>query len=145
MIPPFDGDGNLPPGIHAATWDEFERRYGTTRQRRSLLQGLRTALGILRTAGCRRAYIDGSFVTAKRVPKDVDVAWEPAGANVEHLLRLEPVFGEFDNQRAAQNAKFSGEFFPSSALADVAGSTFLEFFQIDKTTGNPKGIVAIGL
>jgi hypothetical protein len=79
------------------------------------------------------------------VPNDVDAVWEPAGVDVAHLLRLEPVFGEFEYQRAAQKAKFSGEFFPSSAMADVGGSTFLEFFQIDKNTGKPKGIVAIDL
>jgi hypothetical protein len=145
MIPLFDDDGNLPPGIHVATWDEFKRRYGTTRHRRSLLKGLRIALGILRKVGCQRAYVDGSFVTAKRAPQDFDVAWEPDGVDVAKLLRLEPVFGEFDNRRAAQKAKFSGESFPSSATADVAGSTFLEFFQIDKSTGNSKGIVAIDL
>src|SRR5260370_42345030 len=110
MIPPFDDDGNLPPGIHAATWNELERRYGPTRHRRSLLKGLRTALGILRKVECRRVYVNGSFVTAKRAPQDFDVAWEPAGVDVANLLRLEPVFGEFDNQRAAQKAKFSGEF-----------------------------------
>jgi hypothetical protein len=30
-------------------------------------------------------------------------------------------------------------------LADPAGNTFLEFFQIDKATGEAKGIVAIDL
>jgi hypothetical protein len=143
MIPPLNDDGNLPPGIHTATWDELKRRFGTTRHRNSLLKGLKSALGVLRKAGCHRAYIDGSFVTAKRVPQDIDVAWEPAEVDVGKLLRLEPVFGNFENQRAAQKAKFSGEFFPSSARADVAGSTFLEFFQIDKATGAAKGIVAI--
>jgi hypothetical protein len=31
------------------------------------------------------------------------------------------------------------------ALADPAGNTFLEFFQIDKRTGEAKGIIAIDL
>lgn len=27
MIPPFDKDGDLPPGIHQATWPEFQSRW----------------------------------------------------------------------------------------------------------------------
>jgi hypothetical protein len=62
------------------------------------------------------------------------------------LLRsLEPVFFDFTNLRAAQKAKFLGEFFPSSVVADSVGTTFLDFFQVDKATGNAKGIIALDL
>lgn len=62
-IPPFTDSGNLPEGIHDATWDEIVERFGTNERRRELLEGLRQALDSLQAAGCRRAYIDGSFVT----------------------------------------------------------------------------------
>ncbi len=145
MIPAFDKDGNLPPGVHPASWDEFARRFGATPHRRRLLSGLKSALAVLKAAGCQRVYIDGSFVTEKVVPNDYDAAWEPSGVDVAKLLSLEPVFGDFDNQRAAQKAKFRGEFFPSSAIADHVGTTFFDFFQIDKTTGSAKGIIALDL
>jgi hypothetical protein len=145
MIPAFDGDGNLPPGIHVAAWKELEQRFASTAHRRALLRGLRHASTILLRAGCRRIYVDGSFVTAKRRPNDFDMAWEPAGVDIRKLLALEPVFRDFSNQRSAQKAKFRGEFFPSSFLADTVGNTFLEFFQIDRNTGNAKGIIAIDL
>ena len=38
-----------------------------------------------------------------------------------------------------------GELFPTSIIADTDGLSFLEFFQTDKETGIPKGIVAIDL
>ena len=145
MIPSFDGDGNLPVGIHLVTWDEFANAFGRTLHRKRLLGGLEAATGLLRVAGCKRIYIDGSFVTAKRVPNDFDVAWEPAGVDVALLQSMEPVFFDFKHQRAAQKAKFLGEFFPSSAKADLVGNSFLEFFQVDKSTGNPKGIIALDL
>ena len=145
MIPAFDQDGNLPPGIHVATWKELQERFAKTAHRSVLLRRLRRAASILRSVGCTRIYIDGSFVTSKPKPNDVDVAWEPAGVDVAKLLALEPVFGDFADQRSAQKAKFSAEFFPSSAAADLAGSTFLEFFQIDKSTSKAKGIIAIDL
>ena len=145
MLPKFTRDGNLPPGVHAATWDEIVARFGGTARRRQLLQGLQAALVHLRSAGCRRVYLNGSFVMAKEMPGDIDVAWEPTGVDVERLLEAEPVFGEFANRRAAQKAKYLCEFFPASFVADLAGSTFLEFFQTDKETGDRKGILAIDL
>jgi hypothetical protein len=45
----------------------------------------------------------------------------------------------------AQKIKFKGEFFPFSSIANPPITTFFEFFQIDKHTGNPKGIVGLKL
>lgn len=117
-------------------------RFGTTPRRLKLIEGLRKALQSLLGAGCRTAYIDGSFVTAKEVPGDFDACWDPLGVDGN---QLDPVLLDFSNRRAVQKEKFGGELFPSSALADLAGSTFLEFFQVDKATGEAKGIVAIDL
>ena len=38
-----------------------------------------------------------------------------------------------------------GELFPAQLGEGDSGSTFLEFFQIDKKSGNPKGIIAVEL
>lgn len=73
MIPKFNRDGRLPVGIHWATWQEIESRFGFSERRRQLLLGLRSALRTLRTAGCSKVYIDGSFVTMKHEPGDYDV------------------------------------------------------------------------
>lgn len=100
---------------------------------------------MLREAGCRRVYLDGSFVTQKVAPGDYDVAWDAEDVNIADLLRREPVFGIFDAGRAAQKAKYLGEFFPSSFNEGITGRTFLDFFQTDKNTGAPKGIVALDL
>ena len=145
MIPAFNVDGNLPIGIHLVSWDQFSATFGSSPQRIRLLAGLQAAMVPLRDAGCKRLYVDGSFVTTKVVPNDYDVAWEPAGVDLQRLKLIEPVFFDFRNFRAAQKAKYFGEFFPSSAAADPVGNTFLEFFQIDKNTGSAKGIVALDL
>jgi Family of unknown function (DUF6932) len=142
VIPPFQSDGNLPPGVHAAIWEEIADRFGSTPQRQRLLAGLKTALDALRAAGCRRIYLDGSFVTAKRTPGDFDACWDVTG--VDPAL-LDPVLLIFDQGRAAQKAKYGGELFPAQLPNGITGLTFLEFFQIDKQTGRPKGIVVIDL
>jgi hypothetical protein len=141
-IPPFGEGGNLPPGIHEATWDDIGTSFGGTAWRRELLAGLREALESLRAAGCRRVYIDGSFVTAEEAPGDFDACWEIAGVDAE---LLDPVLLDFSNARAAQKERFRGELLPAEAVASPDGTRYLDYFQRDKRTGERKGIVALDL
>lgn len=141
MVPPLTASGNLPPGVHWATWEELAERFGTTPHRVRLLEGLKQALQSLSGAGCSTVYIDGSFVTDKEVPGDFDACWDPEGVDV---ALLDPALLDFSNKRAAQKARYGGELFPTSSWAAI-GQVFLDFFQIDKTTGEAKGIVAIDL
>jgi hypothetical protein len=141
-IPSFRADGNLPPGVHDATWTEMTTRFGQTPWRSQLLNGLLAALHSLRAAGCKRAYVDGSFVTDKAIPGDFDGCWEAAGVDPN---RLDPALLDFSNARAAQKARFGGELFPATSAAVPVGTAFLDFFQRDKNTGSQKGIIAINL
>jgi len=140
VIPPFDPTtGLLPPGLHEASWEEIVDRYGGTPRRRTLLGGLRSGIDALRRAGCRRVYIDGSFITAKEEPGDFDACWENRG--VEGRL-LDPVLLMFANGRAAQKAAYGGEFFIAESVADPHGTRYLAFFQQTRD-GTTKGIVAL--
>ena len=142
MIPSFEpSTGLLPAGIHEATWEEFVARFGWTPHRLALLAGLKAALDALRVAGCRRAYVNGSFVTAKEAPGDFDGCWETDGVDP---ARLDPVLVTFDAHRRTQKAKYGGELFFADAPSDPAGTKFLDFFQRDRS-GQPKGIVAFNL
>lgn len=141
MIPQFDERGNLPPGMHEAAWDELEKKFGGSVRRDQLLTGLREALLALRRVGCRTAYIDGSFVTAKQEPGDFDGCWEVAGVD---LGQLDPVLLDTDHPRRAQKERFGGEMFPTYPPGDPRGTPLLDFFQGDRD-GNPKGIVKIDL
>lgn len=145
MIPECDSSGNLPPGIHTANWADLEFRFGTDAHRKRLLAGLRIALLSLKVAGCKTVFIDGSFVTTNTFPADFDVCWDMTDVDLPTLNIVEPVLFDFRNRRAAQKAKFAGELFPAQYKADSFGRTFLDFFQLDKDTGQPKGIVAVDL
>ncbi len=129
-------------GVHDADWPEVVARFGTNARRQWLLVALRRALDALRLAGCVAAYLDGSFVTAKDLPGDYDLCWGTAG--VDPAL-LDPVLLTFDDGRRAMNAKYLGDLFPAEVPEGVSGRRFVDFFQIDKDTGNPKGIVLIDL
>lgn len=131
----------LPPGIHDATMEEIEQRFATSDVRRILFEGFKNGVKSLHRAGCATIYLDGSFVSEKTQPGDFDACWDPAG--VDHT-KLDPVLLDFSQKRKMQKIKYGGEFFPSSARADGT-QTFVEFFQIDKYSGNPKGIIRIRL
>ncbi|MCE5181517.1 MAG: hypothetical protein LLG15_06945 [Betaproteobacteria bacterium] len=96
----------------------------------------------LRVAGCQRVFLDGSFVTTKALPGDYDLCWSITAVN--HLL-LDPVLLDFSNGRQAMKTKYHGDLFPAETKEGASGRIFLDFFQIDKATGNPKGIVQLDL
>jgi hypothetical protein len=73
MIPDFREDGYLPEGLHMATEAEVTFRFGSgTRRRHRLVLRLRRWLELSRLTRARRFLVDGSFVTAKEEPNDVD-------------------------------------------------------------------------
>ncbi|NLH79685.1 MAG: hypothetical protein GX458_02420 [Phyllobacteriaceae bacterium] len=132
----------LPPGVHAAGLEEIAVAFATNAWRRELFAGLVLACHKLRSAGCTIVYLDGSYVTGKPKPGDFDACWDPAGVDP---IKLDPVFLDFTNSRAAQKAAFKGEFFLSSMTCMDVGQSFVEFFQMDRFTGKKKGIISIPL
>jgi len=130
----------LPVGEHVATWDEVLERFGWNEKRRGLLDGLSEALDLLASAGCQRVWINGSFVTAKDEPVDVDVCWDTEGVDLD---RIDPIFLDVSRGRAAQKALFGCEFLPNVIEAS-SGLVFADFFQNERD-GSRKGIVILNL
>ena len=78
MIPRFTDEGLLPPGVHETDLEELKEKMGWSRKRRELLEGLEEALELMASRGVVRAYLDGSFVTDKDHPNDVDGCYDLA-------------------------------------------------------------------
>ena len=76
-IPEMDETGFLPEGVHEATLEEVRQRFGRfqrTDRRPALFATLSIFLAEVRASGFVEAVIlDGSFVTAKDEPSDVDL------------------------------------------------------------------------
>ena len=73
MIPEFNDRGYLPPGIHPASLDEIDARFGRQSEvRRVQMESLRWLVALAREAGAERLIINGSFVTEQLEPNDVD-------------------------------------------------------------------------
>lgn len=72
-IPEFREDGYLPEGMFLASEAEVTFRFGTaTRKRRQLVLRVRRWVELSRAVKATRLFIDGSFITAKPEPNDVD-------------------------------------------------------------------------
>lgn len=130
----------LPAGIHTATLAQVAHKFASNAHRKKLFRGLIKGLRMLKSAGCKRVFLDGSFATGKPLPNDYDACWDMTGIDYK---KLDPVILDFNDKRKAQKIKYLGEYFPMNWPADHAGRVFLEFFQTEKDTGKPKGIIEI--
>ncbi|HET6249874.1 MAG TPA: hypothetical protein VFE47_19445 [Tepidisphaeraceae bacterium] len=73
MIVPFRHDGYLPEGLHLAEEAEVTFRFGShTPRRRRLVLRLRRWVELAKQIGAGRLLVDGSFVTSKPDPDDID-------------------------------------------------------------------------
>jgi hypothetical protein len=76
-IPALTSEGYLPPGIHECTLEELEERFGRfqrTDVRPRLFADLQRFVRAVKVTGFFVAIvIDGSFVSSKDAPNDVDV------------------------------------------------------------------------
>ena len=73
-IPRLNRNGTLPKGVHRATLAELRAAFGGTSARRvELMMALETAIERARAASVKRILVDGSFVTGKKEPRDIDL------------------------------------------------------------------------
>ena len=138
MIPTLKKSGLLPSGTYTATWIELVERFGVNNHRLKLLEGLRKGLTLLRQYGCREVYIDGSFVTAKPLPNDIDVCYDNTHMNWKKFIKEHPEFNDSKNGSRIQKEKYQSEFYAYNAFED----SILQFFQFNRD-GDPKGLVKL--
>jgi hypothetical protein len=140
MIPEFTNTGNLPPGIHMATWTEFQGRFGYNQKRIWLLEGLKMLLNELTKVRCSAVYVDGSFVTNKEIPKDYDLCWKMEGVLIEDL---DPVLTNYTLQgKMLIEEKYRGDIRGAEFSVRETGASYLDFFQHDRD-GRAKGVVEL--
>ena len=76
-IPPLTTDGTLPPGVHESTLEETRARFGAFQEsdrRPRLFERFAELFAEVERSGRFSAIVvDGSFVTAKSAPEDIDV------------------------------------------------------------------------
>jgi len=139
-IPALRESGELPPGEYQASLNEIETIFGTSTDRRKLLmRGLREAARNFEISGVKVLWIDGSFITDKEEPNDIDGCWEYTPA--VDAEKLDPVFlGSRDEMKN----KYGLDFFIANIIEAGSGLPFPKFFQVNRD-GDPKGIVFVTL
>src|SRR5262245_2861202 len=142
MIPDFRPDGYLPEGVYVAPGPDVTFRFGSSsRRRRRLALRLRRWIKLAREVVATRLLIDGSFVTAKPDPHDIDaVILLPADferridAGQEAALELEQML----------LTRHPEELFAAEDEADW--NEWVAFFsRTRETDGRRKGLVEIAL
>lgn len=141
--------GELPTGIHLATLEEIEFAFGRQNDhRKALLSGLKKAARMFKEAGVKFILVDGSFVTDKKEPADIDGCWSAAGE--VDFTKIDSDFwnfndiAEFQMKRQNVKEKYRLDFFIAELIEEDSGKPFSEFFQTNRD-GYPKGILKIEL
>lgn len=140
-IPPLQVNGELPPGEHAATLNEIESMFGKTNdQRKHLMFGLHKAVENFTQSGVKTIWINGSFITDKTIPNDIDGCWQyTPNVNIE---KIDTVF--LQPSRKHMKAKYGLDFFIGNIIEAGSGLPFPKFFQVNRK-GDPKGILVLSL
>jgi hypothetical protein len=142
MIPDFRDDGYLPEGLHMASEAEatFRFRSRTSRRRRLTLR-LRRWLELSRLTHARRFLLDGSFVTAKEEPDDIDAVVLLADDFDQQILHGLDAALELEEMLLTRRPE---EIFAAEDTQDW--NDWVEFFsRTREADGRRKGLVEIQL
>lgn len=141
-IPKFRTDGYLPEGLYFASETEVLFRFGSSNRRRRLLAlRLRRWIELARLVGAIRLLIDGSFVTAKPEPHDIDsVIFLPSDFKNQVAQGIEAAI-VLENMILTRRPE---EIF--AAEDDIDWNDWIEFFsRTREADGRRKGLVEVKL
>lgn len=141
-IPQFRDDGYLPEGLHFASEADVTFRFGaSTRQRRRLTLRIRNWIELARQIGAKKLLIDGSFVTKKEDPNDIDaVILLPPNFEQQVEMGSEPAL-ELEGMLLTRRPE---EIFAAEDAADW--NDWVAFFsRTREADGRRKGLVEIQL
>ena len=82
------------------TYEAFVQHFGTNQRRMEQIQNSLPYFRIFHSCGCRIGYVDGSFVSKKKFPEDIDICFDITGISEE---RIKSVFPKFLGQRKRKN------------------------------------------
>ena len=141
-IPPFRRDGYLPEGVHVCSEDDVIFRFGSSsRHRRRLALRLRRWIELGRQVGAKRWRVEGSFVTAKEEPQDVDTVILLPQDFTQQLEQENPPALELEEMLLTRRPE---EIFAAEDEADW--EEWVEFFSLTREPDRcRKGLVEIPL
>ncbi|MBE0541129.1 MAG: hypothetical protein IH623_07070 [Verrucomicrobia bacterium] len=142
-LPEFTISGDLPPGVHRASWGELLERFGAGGDQRKACTWRLAHIYELarRTDSLQRFVVFGSYVTAKAEPGDVDVILV-----MDDSFRLEKcpleLRGLFDHAIAQARYGASVFWIRPALLIGESIEEFISYWQV-KRGGAKRGIVEV--
>lgn len=125
MIPKFNGQGLLPGGLHNCNLDAVAAIFCSTPHRVSLFTNLKACLAHMKAQGLNGiVVIDGSFVTDKEVPGDIELTLDTRLLPADDQLRA---LQYFHSMHSKVKADWNVDWYPT--IAGLADSNFVDFFQ----------------
>jgi len=145
MLPNYDENGFLPEGVWDCSLEELQTRFAAFRRsdrRLKLFAELEKLFAeIIKTNWVKEIIIDGSFVTEKEEPNDIDIilALHKSTANIETPFWIE---NTLDRTRLAKKYKFD-----VMVVLDQSRKyqVNLDFFQQVRQSDLRKGVVRLTL
>ena len=119
-IPRFNQYGLLPPGMHEASMEEVNQELGFSPRRQELIgTGLRFVCGELGAVGVTDVVLNGSFVTWKPSPADIDgFVITRLGSEVANAIK---------DRRRLWSARYHVDFF--AAFEDLTGHGSVAYWE----------------
>ena len=74
------------------TYEEFVQHFGTNPRRMEQINNALSFFRIFHSCGCKTVYVDGSFVSKKKYPEDIDLCFDLTGVDAENIERQFPQF-----------------------------------------------------
>ncbi len=141
-LPRLTQDGVLPRGVHRATLAEVRHAFGGgTARRAELILALEEALDHAGKAGVLRVLINGSFVTRKKEPRDIDIVFQVSDAFAERLAGAQPDAIWVGERLREAHPKHLDVFV---AVDELEWASWVSLFEGDTWAGK-KGLVEVVL
>lgn len=144
-MPEFNHNGLLEPGVHPMTVEQIKEFFGYNERRRILIGELERFIRVAETCGMRiiKMIIDGSFITDKQQPGDIDLYFI---IDVNSVF-TSPNLNEFFN---LMNHNYTFENFSLDSYChfntQIPVNNFVDFFQyIGPKTAAIKKLGTFGL
>ena len=140
MIPEFNEQGFLPPGLYDTTLTEIRSILGFTERRNGLMDGLERYVRVWeKTQLIDHLIIDGSFVTLNAEPRDIDIILVPQRQAL-FSSRFSDLAKVYCYDRSFTKTEFGCEAFFVAGQGDLQAWT--EFFSHDRQ-GNIRGLLQL--
>ncbi|WP_394353523.1 DUF6932 family protein [Brevundimonas huaxiensis] len=123
-VPGFTPHGLLPPGVHPCSLAEAAAALCTSEHRTNIWTGLEGFIGwAANLVGPTALYVDGSYVTDKPIPGDIDLVVDISGCDAPGQAQWLQAWA--DSHEHVKNT-YHVDFYP---VVMGQGNDFVAFFQ----------------